>query len=74
MLLVLHVGALIFTCSKIDTWEFWHISALMQAVRETSHQRGQSASHGKGEEDGFRQVQINTDDIKEGYLSICTAL
>lgn len=46
----------------------------MKAVREMSHQRGQSVSHGEGEEDAFRQVQINTGAIKLKYRSLCSAL
>lgn len=32
-----------------------------------------SVSHGKGEEDGFRQVQIDTGVVKVHYRSIYTA-
>lgn len=46
----------------------------MKAVRDMSCQRGQSVSHGKGGEDGFRQVQINTGAVKVQYHSIYIAL
>lgn len=46
----------------------------MKAVREMSHQCGQNVSHGKGEEGGFRRVQINTGAIKLRYRSIYIAL
>lgn len=47
---------------------------MMKAVREMSRQGGQSVSHGKGEENGFRQVQINAGAIKVQYRSIYNAL
>jgi len=46
----------------------------MKVVRERSHQCGQNVSHAKGEEDGFRQVQINTGAIKVQCCNVSIAL
>lgn len=57
-----------FTCSTTDS--NFGLSALRKQGKEPSAW----SEKGKGDENGFRQAQINTGAIKVQYQSICVAL